>query len=307
MYFVKKALYYVGIVVLGYVMYMALNSLFLHILKIELTGYQNLDSMGHISFDNLKWGLFCVGYYFVYSIPDIYPDQSKYAYYALLVTIVILTICVIVKKIKDKKIVTLILFLLSMSIGILAINIIYVSGASVVYNLMLYCHFLLCYVPFILINFFESTKSRKIAVGLICCIVAYMAMFYTSYSNRCYMDETFTQNKTIAWTNQFVASIKSTDGFSDEMQILYWDQPIEDKTFYADTEYDVCISHYGNYEVINTYNFKTFMEKWCGFKMQEVDEARRNEILQREEIQNMPSYPNDGSILIIDNVVVVRL
>ncbi|MBQ8167396.1 MAG: hypothetical protein IJZ96_10230, partial [Lachnospiraceae bacterium] len=66
------------------------------------------------------------------------------------------------------------------------------------------------------------------------------------------------------------------------------------------------ITHYGNFDVRNSYNWYKFMRKWCGFEMKELHPAYREEMMQREEVQNMPLYPDDVYIIIIDDVIVIK-
>ena len=40
---------------------------------------------------------------------------------------------------------------------------------------------------------------------------------------------------------------------------------------------------------------------------QEVDDAKREELESLDEVRNMPVYPNDGSIKMIDGILVVKI
>ena len=46
------------------------------------------------------------------------------------------------------------------------------------------------------------------------------------------------------------------------------------------------------------------MGRWCGFLPQEVKETESLE--QRPEVQAMPRYPDDGSILLLEDAVVIK-
>ena len=147
---------------------------------------------------------------------------------------------------------------------------------------------------------------RKVCVCASCLVTAYTCIFYMTYGSRCYMDAALTQQTTISWMNQLVAQIKATPGYRDDLQIVFFDEPVEDASFFADTEYNDAITHYGNFDVRNSYNWTKFMRKWCGFELQAPTEEEQAALLQRPEVQVMPSYPQDGSIRIFDDVIVVR-
>ena len=48
------------------------------------------------------------------------------------------------------------------------------------------------------------------------------------------------------------------------------------------------------------------MQRWCGFHMKEVDQNTYEKLENLSEVQNMKNYPNDGSIQIVDDIVVVK-
>lgn len=50
--------------------------------------------------------------------------------------------------------------------------------------------------------------------------------------------------------------------------------------------------------------WKNIMEYQCGFKLEKVDE---NKYVNSEEIRIMSSYPNDGSIMAKDDVIIIKL
>ena len=57
----------------------------------------------------------------------------------------------------------------------------------------------------------------------------------------------------------------------------------------------------GNY--MAKVNWRNYMRYWCGYTAHEVDS---NLFIDRPEVQTMPSYPAEGSIKVIDDVIVVK-
>ena len=54
---------------------------------------------------------------------------------------------------------------------------------------------------------------------------------------------------------------------------------------------------------INNYAWRDFVDKWCGYKPLVGNEE---EFKQIPEVRNMPSYPDSGSIKVIDKTVVIK-
>ena len=59
----------------------------------------------------------------------------------------------------------------------------------------------------------------------------------------------------------------------------------------------------GTRQQINSYSWRSFVNIWCRFRLEYISDESFREL---EEVQNMPSYHDDGSIRIIDNTVVVK-
>ena len=57
-------------------------------------------------------------------------------------------------------------------------------------------------------------------------------------------------------------------------------------------------------DYVNSYSWRRFMGRWCGFLPEEVKETKGLE--QMPQIQAMPRYPDDGSILVLENQVIVK-
>ena len=257
-----RGIRYVAILGISYVSYILVNKLFLRIMNVEMVDYQNLNSMGKMTIGSLKQGIIQTYTNFKIANPEIYPEKSKYIYYAAIVIVLLMMLILAIKLIKDKRIIPAVIFVVAMVLLPIGLNSIYIAGALWIYSLMLYSNALLFVVPFIFVKYIDLSIVKKIATSVSLVIVGYLCVFYMTYSNRCYMDATYTQQKTISWMNQMISQIKSTDGYNDDLQIFYYfSTPIGDNSFSADTEYQVGITHYGNFDVRNSYNWYKFMRK----------------------------------------------
>lgn len=130
--------------------------------------------------------------------------------------------------------------------------------------------------------------------------------FYFQYANQCYLRANLQQSETIAWCNTLISQIKSVEGYNDDFQIAYINRENkDDKTAYQSTPIQgIVLNPYNFDDLYNNYTWRSYMMVWCGFCQPEISDYSVYD--NHPAIEAMPSYPDDGSIKIIDNVVVVK-
>ena len=100
--------------------------------------------------------------------------------------------------------------------------------------------------------------------------------------------------------NVLIAQIKSTEGYRDELPVAYINfTEKEDHAFRDLPQFPIVVPYEKSTELINDAAAKHFMHKWCGFSPAEVT-------FEHPDIADMPCYPDEGSIRVIDDVVVVK-
>ena len=55
--------------------------------------------------------------------------------------------------------------------------------------------------------------------------------------------------------------------------------------------------------LVNTYTWRAYMKAWCNYAPQIKDST---DYIDDNRVIAMPSYPDDGSICIIDDAIVVK-
>ena len=58
---------------------------------------------------------------------------------------------------------------------------------------------------------------------------------------------------------------------------------------------------------VNDYSYDRFIKNFLGFDISFASQEEMDSILETDAFKRMPSYPFEGSIQIIDNIVVVKL
>lgn len=148
---------------------------------------------------------------------------------------------------------------------------------------------------------------RQVISGLAAVILGFTCVAYARFDNQCYLKGAFQQQQAISFFTALTAGIKAAPGFSDETPVVFLhEEKIADQTLYNIDELDfIHLDPYGGTirEMISSYAWRSFMERWCGFCPVYADPASYENLA---EVQAMPHYPDDGSILRIGDVMVVN-
>ena len=59
--------------------------------------------------------------------------------------------------------------------------------------------------------------------------------------------------------------------------------------------------------LVNSYARNKFINAYIGFDVPMVEQERIEELSSLPEIQQMPCYPDDGSIKVVDDILVIKL
>ncbi|MBP3604438.1 MAG: glucosyltransferase domain-containing protein [Lachnospiraceae bacterium] len=131
-------------------------------------------------------------------------------------------------------------------------------------------------------------------------------LFYAYYDNAAYLKANFMQEQTSSYYTTLITQIKSCDGYKDELPVVYIGKgKIEDLTLSKNDKYDIDLTLFNCdlNEWINDFAYVAYMEHHNGFAPEII---KPEEITEWEEIDKMPIYPDDGSIKVINNKVVVK-
>lgn len=311
---IKKASFILASFVISMILYFVINKIVLSISKIELTTYQGINNMGQDSlFDYLYRVVYAYGRFFVLSNGskyNVYYSNTKYVYYLMMIVTTVLFGCLFKKIIKVNKANAIIMLLLFCLIP-LASNFIFVMVAPEhVHALMVYGQVMPYILAIMLLdndgieeNIIKYISKFGIVLLLVLCTM------FTRFDNQCYLKTEFTQKETISYFTTLVTRIKIIENYDDELPVSFVfidGGHIEDKSIYEiDNLSYIKMYPYdaGLYEYINNYEWKTFMKRWCGYNPVIVDGS---DLENNDEVKQMACYPDDGSIKVVDNRVVVR-
>lgn len=309
---VKDAVWMGADVLLAMLFYFGMTNLMVKVQGVALSSYQGISEMGRSSpQEYMRRVLFAYKDFFR---PDrdsnysTYQGSIRYIYYFIVAVGLLLAVYMVVQAFRRDRGKAAVLALLFLLVP-LAVNFIFVmAGVSGTSALMAYAQTM----PFILFAWMLDTVElpwkplfRVLKVGGTALLLAVNVMLFR-YDNKCYLKAAFTQQRAISYFTTLVTRIKSAEGYRDELPVSFLNaghitdaslQELEPLNNIERITYD------GINTYVNDYVWDIFMDRWCGYRPQIIDGS---DIAETPAVAAMPSYPDDGSVKVIGDRVVVK-
>ncbi|MCM1251829.1 MAG: glucosyltransferase domain-containing protein [Clostridium sp.] len=137
----------------------------------------------------------------------------------------------------------------------------------------------------------------------------FICLNYVYMTNATYLRLSFLQEKLISYQTTLVTRIKSSKGYKDEYPVIWSGNYISDASIWESSEWQNIKLGYagvGMIDMINNYAWQAFMNQHVGYNPDTCPVDNAPDEIQ-DAIVEMPCYPDDGSIKVIDEYVVVKL
>lgn len=305
--FFCRAIRYGFVICAAVLSYYILNKCFLRLYDTQLNNYQGINKMGREGIATYLSRLLLA--YKAFFRPELMEGASAYLtvmglkipYRLFLLQSGGLALVLILRA--GRKNVWLGLQMTAMAAVLpLALCFIYVMGPDV-HVLMVYGQVLVFLFGAVLADRLCQEKQllpRLVSIGL-CLLILFFPAVYTRYSNALYMNVAYSQQQTISYFTTLVTQIKSTEGYRDELPITYAGgfNSKTDRTLSSVPDFPWLRPYENARDLVNDASSRQFLERWCGFWKETVE-------FDHPDIAAMPCYPDDGSIRVIDDVIVVK-
>lgn len=297
----------------GMIFYFVMVKLSLTIMNTQLTEYQGIDKMGHLDIMQLP-SLIGIAYKKYFDLFfGIVPGVNFYPIVRLAITalqiITVASVCFILKK-KGKGTVVWLETIGLMILFPLSINSIYIMAPyGTVYIIMLYS-----VVAMYLLNITVMQVLKDIKyVGVIgiashwfhTFLIIIILLSQCQYNNVQYLAMDMECRQAESYFTTLVTRIKSAEGYKSSMPIVFIGDEIKDDTFDNLSDFH----QYGlggrSDSLLNIYSRNFFLNRYLGFSADIITDDGSRSIAP--EVSGMPCYPDEGSIQVIDNEVVVKL
>lgn len=298
----------------GLGLYFVINKIVVTVKNVKMTDYQNLDHMGNYAFSSIINAFIkCYSDFFSFFIKD-YKDILPYKILNIVLIIewlcfAILCVYLIIKKLKKAvfNIVVLLGLIMLIPFAINLINIMCAESIETISVLMCYNVFFMFAAPFFILDeaIKEGTALSKLISKLSLCAIGFVIVIYIKFANMVYLayDIHFEQAK--AEMSALQMMIRSLDGYDNELPIVFAGE-YKDNTELWELRYaDNLAGAYTTGYIMNNEAVRAaFSRIFMGFLYGE--ENPTDELMESREFKEMPSYPDAGSVKVIDNEIVVK-
>ena len=279
-----------------------------------LTGYKSISSMGRLSVGvYLKRVLIAYKEFFnptPDNVYDVFPGNIRFVNIALMIFAIPFIIKLLYSKRKDPVGAVIILVLLLLVP--LAVNFIFVMiKSSDCWALMVYGK----YMFFVLFAWLIETVLGDIhtvvarAAKAVCFGgLGLLLLMYCRFDNIVYLQEDLIRAESQRYFSTLVTRIQSVEDYDSWKYVCYIGKPEpgrNDNSVENIQELDHILLppvHYGLQNALKV-SFRHYLKFWCGFTAHEADPAYFKDL---PEVKAMPRYPAEGSIKVINDVVVVK-
>lgn len=312
----QKILYFISACVLFLAIYLLLNKASLIYFNGQLSDYQGINTLGSTSLKGYCLRILIAYKEFFFPTQGVsrnmYPFTIDRFYQIMILAIGILLFILAIREWRNNKVKLVRACLLIIAFP-LAANLIYIMCDSQaqpgIHSLMMYAQV----APFILFAYliekcilrsdYKKETLKKALATILFSLIIFISVSYVRLANICYLKADYMQTQAIGYFNRLIERIETTEGYNREYTILYVnanekvgpEAPIEFS--------EIKIVPYGGGNIVNSHTWPVFMKVWCGFhNYYTYDES----ILESEIIEAMPSYPAEGSIKVVEDIVVVK-
>lgn len=317
--YIINAIYLLAACFLSIIFYFVFMKLSLWYYNLQLNGYQGINTMGITDINGYIQRLKNLFAYFINPtridwklVNSMFPMRLYYLYYIIIIISAVLYIWNIAIKIKQNQIIKCIFLLAGIVALPIAANIVFLMCVSTgsVHSLMLYGEVtLIIFAIWIFETMQNNINIPKQIIAPILIVMFMIPVYYCYYDNICYLKLDLIQNRAINYCNVLVSQIKSSQGYKDEYPVVYIEpNKIKDKNIIVLEELkEINITPlYDTPYLIKHVNLEAFLNMWCAYKPKSINDREYKKIERLSEVKEMPCYPDDGSIKVINEVVVVK-
>lgn len=311
------AVRYLAVLILGMVLYFVLNKFFVGYWGVELNSYQGIDSMGQITLAQLVEAVVtCYKEFVKLCFANVsYLNPTSHVKKCFVLIMLIFAIGAFSKIFCEKGCVVKKVFM-ALGFGLIPLGsfLVYIMVPNGwVYTLMAYSVvfvpvFALIWADRYTVTFDKKELLRKATQWCAALLSVVMLTVYIWYANGCYLSLEYTKYHDMAYCETMVTQIKSAEGYTDDMPVALLGDTIEDETQNMGSMMGLTFGMDGKIESnINSYARPFIITKLLGFAPRFCGYEEIVELMANEEVKEMPCYPDEGSVRVVDGVVVVKI
>ena len=308
---VKTAFKFLGALIGGLALYFLINQFFLNATGFSMEAYMGMNRMGKLEISSIPSILKkCYSSFiglFLYKYHGINHKSWLRLLMLLCCLFFIAAALFIIRKNKIRRI-RFLFFCVALIILPIAIGAIYIMAQEekAICTMTIFATVFIFFAPICIADRLSQeisvNKAFVVHMGL-CAALAVVSMYYSSLANETYVALEYSNQNTNAYFTELATQIKSLDGFSPDLKVAFIGDNQDQSIPEIDCDY-IIRGAFPTSELVNVYSREYFMTMHCGYSC--VFAENSEYLLKDPRVVNMPAYPYDGSIAIIDDIIVVK-
>lgn len=328
--FIKKVLSYAASMILGLGVWLSGFWIWKRVYHVGESAGGRIEATSNLKFSQLIDGIVLTYRSFFSLLYDDYKGLSNgrgtHIFYFFIFVFIIIWIVYTLKKrelrMANKILYVVMLFLFPLAIGWL--NILTTLGTIDVHTLIMYSYVFILLIPLFLLDSAEQEiqqgdyGSIKWKWGCIyqwsaLLVVLFSLVYFVRLDNMAYLKTDFIQRQTDSYFTTLVTQIKSVEGYKDDMPIAIIktsgdSYDLNDKSMFSCDFHNRVTLYSADWNMnkwVTDYAWEEYMNYHCGFAPEVIHDV--SDLKNREEVKSMPCYPDDGSIKVVDDIIVVNM
>lgn len=318
----KRGIQELLFLIVGLLLYFVVNQIVLSRSGIMLLDYQGISDMGKVGFHELFSGILrCYSDFFRIVWADVLQTNPTVIVKIAILILGVITLAALLKVLVDKQRavgIKLLLLLFTMLFP-MAVFLVYImaAGGAYVYTIMAYSLVFILIVPLAML---ERVLMRPMAHGkrerLFQTAASWGGTFaggaavlvYIWFANGNYQALQYTNYHDLAYYTVIMTQVKSLEGYRDELPMAVVGETITDETNRAGALLESTFPIGGKSSTnISSYSNLNILTRYLGFLPSFLWNEELDQVSGDERVREMPCYPKDGSIAIVDDVIVIKL
>ena len=312
---IRQGFYYCAVLILGVLLYFAMVKLSLALYSTDevvvLDSYLGINNMGKIDPERLPRLILKAFYYGAFFAIENYcglaPSMIMKLLWVVLILVIVGMVCIIfwIRKIKPLNMAFCCLMGLFFP---LAINFqIVMSPENMPYTIMVYSIVLVACAPLMLLEFMPEQPR---CIGKLACALLIAISFYNGYyTNYNYNTLEYSNRQVENFMSGLITQIRMTEGFTPEKKWVFvggFDDPMLYSIWNEDLAFGGFVNCDADGLLSADYSVNMWIHSYLGYETPYADEEEKETVMARSEVQQMPCWPSEGSIQVMDEYVVVK-
>lgn len=312
--FFWRGIYYLLGVTLSMLLYLTVTKLSVLWSHVHLSEYKNVSAMGqegvmvYLKRIRLAYEYFFVtvkpkGTHILYSI---FPSHTRSVYQIFICFTMLLSFMHFMALYKISKIKACQFSLLVLCLP-LAINFILIMcplktlSVHMVYGSVMFFVFNVWLIENVIIE-----KERILNTVYVVNFIGFLILnvMYCRFDNYIATKSVFIQERTFSYFTSLIANIKGTPGYKDEFPVVFLNEgKIDDLNVVNINFPNIVVAGQYYQHLINSYSWSEFVKNWCAYSPRL---GNASDFINLPEVNDMPHYPDYGSVKVINETVVVK-